>query len=81
MGNVVSFPRERSKHRWVKYPSGPNGQWTPEQDEFLRQWYGGSFLDVGAAAKMTGRTVAAVRQRVHKLGIKRPARYGPGGAA
>ncbi|MAA98682.1 MAG: hypothetical protein CMN87_10795 [Stappia sp.] len=75
MGDVVSFPRERSKHRWVKYPSGPNGRWTREQDEFLQQWYGESFLDVSAAATLTGRTVSAVRQRVHKLGIKRPPRF------
>jgi hypothetical protein len=72
MGDVVEFPR---KQPWWLHPPGPGGRWTKEQDDWLRECYANHVIEIGYIAFTTQRTEAAVRGRIHKLGLTRPEWY------
>lgn len=50
--------------------------WEPDEDAVLRQYWGTLALIEDIAAKLPGRTVAAIRGRASKIGLLRPKESG-----
>ncbi len=73
MGDVIQLPGTKQ----IMVPPGPAGRWSPEQDAYIAQMYGSdrAWLPLEYIARAVGRTPAAVRHRLHKLGVCRSERF------
>jgi len=56
------------------FPSGPGRRWTAKQDAYISELWSSGQPQFGLRqlAEAVGRTEAAVQQRLHRLGVKRP---------